>query len=122
MQIYNCGKVTQMTKFLTKKRAIELHRQMWACMQMRLGDNPDHFERINFKKEWCDEHFPNDKILNNCFLCEYVASAFEDLSSINCKDCCPIQWTNNFCLQGEKNYSNMPISELLALPERSDES
>ena len=113
-----------MKEVLTMERAIELHRQMWADMQRRLGDNPEHFERVKFKKEWCDEHFPNDKILNDCFLCEYVKSAISDenLSSIDCEDCCPIQWANGTCLQGKKNYSNMPISELLALPERSDES
>ena len=109
-----------MTEVLTRERAIELHRQMWADMQKRLGDNPDHFERVKFKKEWCDEHFPNDKILNDCFLCEYVKSAISDenLFSIVCKDCCPIQWVNGSCILGEKYYGNMPISELLALPER----
>ena len=112
-----------MTEVLTRERAIELHRQMWTDMQKQLGDNPTDIERFLFKSRWCEEHFPYVKILNDCFLCEYVTYyANERTKHKDCGECCPIKWADGSCILGEKRYNNMPISELLALPERSDES
>lgn len=112
-----------MAKFLTRGRAIELHRQMWTDMQKQLGDNPTHAERVLFKNRWCKKHFPYRGILNDCFLCEYVVyTANKSTRHKGCGEYCPIKWANGSCIIGEKNYTDMPISELLALPERMDES
>lgn len=103
---------------LTRERALELHRQMWSDMQKELGDNPTDGGRVIYKAEWCLKHFPNERIANDCFLCEYVQE------NKNC-DKCPIKWTteNNknaitvyCCYDGY--YYHAPISEILALPER----
>ena len=103
---------------LTRERALELHRQMWTDMQKDLGDNPGYGEREKYKNKWCKEHFPNEYIDNDCFLCEY-----DRLNNGHCNSCrntCLIKWVNDTCLVGapEFRYYNMPISRLLTLPER----
>ena len=106
---------------LTKEQALFYHRQMWNDMQKELGDNANGIDRINYKEEWCQEHFPNEHIKNDCFLCEY-AKIKEYIT--NCKKC-PIKWVtenNNdaetvFCCYDDYYY-HAPISEILALPER----
>lgn len=104
---------------LTRKQALRLHRRMWTDMQQELGDNPNSFERERYKKKWCAEHFPNKYIDNNCFLCEYNRITTNNYYD-GCKETCLIKWINGGCLDGapEDHYSRMPISELLALPER----
>lgn len=103
---------------LTRERALELHRQMWTDMQRDLGDTPDSGQRIEYKCEWCDAHFPKEYIENHCFLCEY-----DRLSTIyDCKSC-PIRWPYeddcNGCYCTKRSYYyKAPISEILALPER----
>lgn len=111
---------------LTRERALELHRQMWSDMQRDLGDCPTSGQRIRYKDTWCAEHFPDDSIQESCFLCEYADQHIKDFY----KPCekCPIIWLNEnevnvnkyFCCSGSENgrYYSMPISELLALPER----
>lgn len=101
---------------LTRERALELHRQMWTDMQQELGDNPNSLERIQYKHQWCQEHFPDESIRDYCFLCEYTFNT----ATFNC-GYCPIKWDCNYCFEGDyikKSYRNIPISELLALPER----
>ena len=103
---------------LTRERALELHRQMWSDMQRDLGNNPYTFEREQYKRQWCQEHFPSEHIRDNCFLCEYAEKM--TFLGVNCNNC-PIEWDFNVCFDGgsvKKSYRNMPISELLALPER----
>lgn len=103
---------------LTRERALELHRQMWSDMQKELGDCPNSFERERYKCKWCKEHFPNEYIRDNCFLCEYVEK--RTLLGVNC-DYCPVKWDYVVCFDGgaqKRSYRNMPIPELLALPER----
>lgn len=108
-------------KNLTRERALELHRQMWTDMQRDLGDTPNGGERVEYKMQWCDIHFPKEDIENNCFLCEYDKSAGHD----NCKSC-PIRWpyedagTACYCTNYQYYYT-APISEILALPERKIE-
>ena len=104
---------------LTREEALKLHRQMWSDMQKELGDNPDYEEREQYKKKWCVEHFPNKYIDNNCFLCEYNRITNNDYYC-DCRETCLIKWINGGCLDGapEDRYSRMPISKLLALPER----
>lgn len=113
---------------LTKERALELHRQMWSDMQKVFGDKPSWIQRINYKREWIKDHCPElakDKndyvyeeiIRNNCFLCEYAGEEFEDCV-------CPIEWPRGKCehyIEDEDDWRYMPISKLLALPEREVE-
>ncbi len=99
---------------LTKEQALFYHRQMWTDMQRDLGDCPTGIERVNYKEKWCEEHFLTDMIANDCFLCEY---AFHNSESIGCNSC-PIIWGDEDCCGNSNSYRNMPISRLLALPER----
>lgn len=105
---------------LTKGQALELHWQMWTDMQNALGDNPSFDEREAYKASWCSQHFPNEKIDNNCFLCEYVCKYGN-----NC-DYCPIKWDDDYdddcCVFDGVSYGSSPISEILALPERGEEN
>lgn len=103
---------------LTKKEAISYHRQMWSDMQEELGDNPNEIDRIHFKRDWVCKHFPEERIFNDCFLCEY--DRLKNGYINNCRNTCLIKWTNGGCSSGdpEFRYYNMPISKLLALPER----
>lgn len=103
---------------LTRERALELHRRMWADMQQELGDNPNFLERERYKRLWCQEHFPNEGIRDYCFLCEYAYNKSD--GEFFCRYC-PIKWDCVYCFEGssiKKSYRYIPISELLALPER----
>ena len=111
-------------KDLTREKALELHRQMWTDMQKDLGNNPTRDKRWQYKEDWIGEHFPNERVLNCCFLCEYCVnqqfSNRDDFDYAFCK--CPIKWPNGRCEDATDNaWYDMPISELLALPERGDE-
>ena len=105
---------------LTREQALKLHREMWGDMQKKLGDKPSEASRIYFKEEWCKEHFPDEKIFAHCFLCEYTV----DENGI--ADChrCPILWgsekkrTGVYCMSPGNDYATVPISQILALPER----
>lgn len=116
-----------MNKKLTKEKAIRLHRKMWKDMQTELGDNPEYDERIAFKKKWVREHFPNEHVKSNCFLCEYVMH--KGLSYWGGCDACPIAWNSSVrpeCNPGawaveygnKVDYRYSPISVILALSER----
>ena len=114
---------------LTKEKALELHRQMWTDMQKTLGDNPNALDRIAFKEDWCDKHFPCEHITHSCFLCEYTCQ----FSRFGVELCsmCPVVWPceqscvmeDYFC-EGkdggntEDGYRFIPISKILSLPER----
>ena len=110
---------------LTKEKALELHRQMWSDMQEALGDNPDRMARWTYKETWIEEHFPNERVYNDCFLCEYCANQqFSKRDDFDYDKCvCPIKWPRERCEEGGygDTWYNMPISELLALPERKTE-
>jgi len=110
---------------LTREKALELHRQMWSDMQKDLGDEPSGKQRFDYKRRWIKNHFPElvDKdddyeiIRNNCFLCEYADEDYSDCE-------CLIDWPCGRCEDsyyeaGDWRY--MPISKLLALPEREEE-
>lgn len=108
---------------LTRERALELHRRMWTDMQQELGDNPTILERERYKRTWCQEHFPDECIRDYCFLCEYAHNKYKSDGGFSCRYC-PIEWDCAYCFEGDsikKSYRNMPISELLALPERREE-
>lgn len=117
---------------LTKEKALELHRQMWTDMQKYLGDSPSAMQRVTFKDKWCEKHFPGEEIRHSCFLCEYTRQ-FSESRGEYCSRC-PVVWPcepsdgidDYFCegkaLIDEKNgYRFMPISKILALPEREIE-
>ena len=111
---------------LTREEALKYHRQMWSDMQKELGDEPSCCERADFKYDWCKKHFPNEYVVNACFLCEYV-SQNNTGTLASCVDKCLIDWTdsagiNTGCI-GNRGiiYSKSPISVILALPERKEE-
>ena len=99
---------------LTKEEAIRLHRQMWSDMLKKLGDCPSLFKRINFKIDWCKLNGYND-IDNHCFLCEYTRQ-----EGLGCDEC-PIDWSSLSIKSSACDaYESCSISDILALPERSD--
>lgn len=98
---------------LTKEEALRLHRQMWTDMQIALGNNPSARDRGIYKQKWCTENFPNKKIINDCFLCEYAVRRDETAPCYYC----PIDWGSGGCVTGNVSYDRSPISEILALPE-----
>ena len=124
---------------LTREEALEYHIQMWTDMLAKLGEdgvgeydcdcaygnNKLIYARNMFKMEWCQKHFPNEDILEDCFLCEY-AWQMQQATGTNNRCChCPIKWhpTEVFfaCEADDKKavvWSKSPISEILALPER----
>jgi hypothetical protein len=110
----------------TKKVAIELHKKMWTDMQKKLGDTPGLYVREGFKRDWCRNHIEG-RVNNHCFLCEYTTN---ENGFVECHRC-PVIWPceangtmlKYFCEPGHLGfgYTNMPISEILALPEREIE-
>ena len=105
---------------LTREQALKLHKQMWTDMQQELGNTPNSFERELYKRKWCREHFPDKNIRDCCFLCEYAHNKYKSDGGFPCRYCL-IKWDCNYCFEGDsikKSYRNMPISQLLALPER----
>lgn len=123
-----------MNRKLTREEAIRLHREMWTNMQAELGDDPDVGDRIYFKKKWVREHFPDEHIRSNCFLCEYAnqLAGIKGLETIFWCDYCPIKWNSAIpptCNPGifafwddnKVDYRYSPISEILALPESYDD-
>lgn len=118
-----------MNKKLTREEAIRLHRKMWQDMRAELGDDPCKSDRLAFKKKWVEEHFPNEKVRSNCFLCEYAWSTDVAYIADNICNGCPIAWNSNdepecapgylsFWGDGMVDYRYSPISAILVLPER----
>jgi hypothetical protein len=103
---------------------------MWTDMQKELGDNPDAAHRACFKRKWCQEHFPEDGVYNDCFLCAYAIPEWnkrKDEDTDSCTKFCPIDWAKaglvdccSECDGGGEFYEHAPISEILDLPERED--
>lgn len=118
-----------MNRELTREEAIELHRKMWQDMQAELGDEPNWCERLDFKRKWVEEHFPNEHVTSNCFLCEYAINVSEDRGDNRC-DSCPIAWNSSLhptCTPSiwsgigtVIDYRFSPISVILSLPEREE--
>lgn len=101
---------------LTREEALKYHRQMWTDMQKELGDKPQAGKRVLFKERWCDKQFPDEHIDANCFLCEYLNT--DGLGcSCHCGRDCLIVWPHGSCT-AHNYYYDVPISEILALPER----
>ena len=119
-------------KTITREEALRLHREMWTDMQKELGDNPTPKQRFAFKKVWLDAHGYSD-VNCFCFLCEYAG--YDGVIG-RCNKC-PIDWSylefsNYFNKKSgtctgkyvknskEEIYLCATISEILALPERSE--
>lgn len=100
---------------LTKEEALRLHRKMWTDMFCSLGNYPIFHERVDFKDYWIKNHFPTKNIIHDCFLCEYANTSYD-----KCENLCPIKWPGGRCEDGTKTWQNMPLLEILALPERKD--
>ena len=133
-----------MKERLTRETALNLHRQMWVDMFIKLGDNPDGLARTMFKLDWIRTHGYKD-IECNCFLCEYDFQQRKVKESWKeCCEHCPIDWSSLsageeddlLSLPGEEVAScgdryihsnpdsylsiwrSAPISEILNLPEK----
>lgn len=133
-----------MEERLTRETALNLHRQMWADMLIKLGNNPDGLARTMFKLDWIRAHGYED-VECNCFLCEYDFQQRKVKESW--KECCmhcPIDWSSLsageeddlLSLPGEEVaicgdryirsnpdsylsiWRSAPISEILNLPEK----
>lgn len=113
---------------LTREKALELHYLMWGDMQNDLGDSPAPALRAKYKEAWIRKHFPDQKVLHNCFLCEFVGRSYYGTNK--CWNC-PINWDSlavddkGYCFEEYKGggdegsiYLDAPISEILELPER----
>lgn len=100
---------------LNRTLAVALHRAMWTDMQTELGDNPSPEHRAKFKLAWIKEHFPNECIMHNCFLCEYAFKGDNPSCSA-----CPIRWPGGHCGGSNFSYRTAPISDILALPEKGE--
>ncbi len=111
---------------LTKEKALELHAKMWSDMRDKLGDNPSMGERSLYKHNWIGKRFPFERILNDCFLCEY---SLYNMGGI----CCLLKWVEddaylNTCESEDEDdleddtkrcdWRYSPISDILALPEK----
>ena len=119
---------------LTREQALEYHRQMWTDMQKDLGDEPSATIRDDFKHAWCGNHFPNEQIANDCFLCEFLSKNDPHQFYWDCGAGCLLKWGQDdvgnpitcYDDDGDKDdvsgthYRLSPISEILALPERED--
>ena len=130
-----------MEEKLTREKALNLHRQMWIDMLLKLGNNPDGLARTMFKRDWLQAHGYED-VECNCFLCEYDFQQ-RRLGEDFC-EFCPIDWSplsageedDLLSLPGEEAAScgdryihsnpdsylsiwrSAPISEILNLPEK----
>jgi hypothetical protein len=112
---------------ITREEALRLHREMWTDMQKELGDCPSELSRVEYKQKWCDEH--GYIVTSSCFLCEYAYSKSMIYNKDTCAYC-PINWKPlsndkfNYCASdcryGNEIFLCAPISEILALPERSE--
>lgn len=130
-----------MKEKLTREEALNLHRQMWADMLIKLGNNPDGIARSKFKWDWLQTYGYED-VECNCFLCEYDRQQ-RRIGEDWC-EFCPIDWSSLSAKEeddwlsppGEEvascgdryihsNYDSYesiwrsaPISEILNLPEK----
>lgn len=104
---------------LTKEEAVRLFHEQWSDMQKELGDCPSPYARAMYKAIWCDRHFPEEKIQNSCFLCEYASQL------VNWCKHCPIKWPLDDCCAhseyGGVHFMFDPISKILALPIREED-
>ena len=73
-----------------------------------------------YKRQWIGKHFPDEDVHSGCFLCDYA----DKKSSFDICSHCPVVWPSEpsgYCCTGKLNYLTIPISQLLALPEREEE-
>jgi hypothetical protein len=127
-------KINGVERRINREEALCLHREMWEDMRKELGDNPTPRQRFEFKCTWLDVRGYSG-VECACFLCEYAGF---NGAIMKCNKC-PIDWTT---LASDKNdellgtccasyytgtpampiHKFAPISEILALPERSEQT
>ena len=80
-------------KPLTREEAVDKHRKMWKW----IAEETVKRKEIVRKKDYLEKYFPNDKIKDECFCCEYgiQRSFFENKDFC---DFCPIDWGNEFTM------------------------
>ncbi len=124
-----------MKEKLTRETALNLHRQMWVDMLIKLGNNPSGLARTIFKRNWLQAHGYKD-VECNCFLCEYDYQQLQQIKTgrNNCESCL-IDWSplsmeedascgdryihnNNNSDFYESIWKSAPIDEILNLPEK----
>ena len=105
---------------MSEEMAVRLHRMMWSDMQRELGDCPSCDDRLNFKHEWVKRNFPGEHIASDCWLCEYASSVAYKIGSDPYCAYCPIKWPSWHCNTMDFSYAKEPISDILALPAKSD--
>lgn len=116
---------------LTREEALRLHKEMWTNMLAELGETGSGKEltiiraRNEFKRKWCESHFPGTIFLEDCILCEFAKQERmkHGYQEHRCHYC-PINWGHNDRFGCESNdviWNYSPISEILALPERKVE-
>lgn len=103
---------------MSEEMAVRLHRMMWSDMQKELGDNPGPDYRIRFKEDWVSRMFPDESVVNCCWLCHYTEHNCSE-GIVKCSRC-PIKWPMEHCNVRRYSYLTMPISEILALPARNE--
>lgn len=89
---------------LTKEQAIEKHREMWNWITDKIIEEKNVQNIYGLKQTYCENKFPNQYILNYCFLCEYS----KEYGRENCS-LCPLDWEskcNNFMCEDKYNISD----------------
>jgi hypothetical protein len=72
---------------LTRKKAIEKHREMWGWLYKNPGKE---------KWEWPDL---DKDILHDCYLCEYAIPE-KEFAGKYCEIKCPLKWPDGLCSVG----------------------
>ena len=86
---------------LTKKRAIELHRQLWDWLAKNPGKD---------KNQWPEWQWNGGEFMEvefECFLCEYMVEGV-----LGCDDGCPVEWPGGKCASW--NYTTRKCEGLWA--------
>lgn len=78
---------------LTKERAIAEHRKMWLWISRQIMKDYSASRMVRviylYKREYLNKVYPNERIRNECFCCDYV-----EQSGIDCYKDCPLYWNN----------------------------
>lgn len=78
---------------LTKKQAIELHRDMWNCIADEIERSKKVLDIFGLKRRYC-KTAGFGRVMFNCFLCEYAGHVAE--SYANMCSYCPLEWESKF--------------------------
>ena len=77
---------------LTKKEAVELHRELWRRIAQREKEDTDYAVKEEVFDEMMKERGLEDEdVINYCFCCEYAYQQKGDEEGSTCVYC-PIDW------------------------------